>query len=328
MKEYLFHFFFIIYSFLIYKYRNKISTTFGLMDFPDNIRKSHSEPTPAVGGLILFPYVLSALIYLNFLSYIKLKILLIYIFIYFSFFLIGFFDDKIHLNAKSKTFILLFILFIVLPLEKSLIISVLNFKDINYLILLNQGSLFFTIFCIFFFYNALNFSDGLNGIVVSLCLYFIVVLVLARNEFNVLYLSLIISLTFLLITNLFKKIFTGNSGVNFLSAIIFLLIIDTYNKNIIFFDEVILIVFLPSIDAARITIERIINGNSPFISDKNHFHHLLTNFFNKNYVFIPYSLLAMTPYLVTKIGISSYNSLIIFSVIYFLSLFFLKKKNV
>ena len=105
MKEYLFHLFFIIYSILIYRYRNKISTKLKLMDFPDNIRKSHFVPVPAIGGLIIFPYIVSALIYLNFLSFIKVKVLLIWIFLYLSFFITGIIDDKIHLNAKSKTFI-------------------------------------------------------------------------------------------------------------------------------------------------------------------------------------------------------------------------------
>ena len=327
MKEYLFHFIFIIYSFLIYKYRNKISTALGLMDMPNNTRKSHFSPTSLVGGLIIFPYILSALIYLNFLSFIKLKILLILIFLYVAFFLTGLIDDKIHLNAKAKTFVLLFILFIILPLEKNLLVSVLNFKDINWLILLNQGSVFFTIFCIYFFYNSLNFSDGLNGISITLCLYFVFVITLARNELNVFYLSIVISLVLILIPNLFSKIFTGNSGVSFLSIVISLIFIDTYNKNYIFFDEIILIVFLPTIDAIRITIERILNNQSPFSSDKNHFHHLLTKIFEKKYVFLPYLIFAMLPYLATKINLTTYISLIIFSTLYFLILIFLKRKN-
>ena len=156
MKEYLFHFFFIIYSILIYRYRDKISTKLKLMDFPDNARKSHSSPVASAGGLIIFPYITCALIYLSFLSFIKLKILFIWIFLYLTFFLTGIIDDKIHLNAKSKTFILLLILFIILPLDNSLVVSTLDFKDIKYVIVLNQGALFFTIFCVYLFYNSLS----------------------------------------------------------------------------------------------------------------------------------------------------------------------------
>ena len=327
MKEYLFHFFFIIYSILIYRYRDKISTKLKLMDFPDNSRKSHSSPVASAGGLIIFPYITCALIYLSFLSFIKLKILFIWIFLYLTFFLTGIIDDKIHLNAKSKTFILLLILFIILPLDSSLVVNILDFKDIKYVIVLNQGALFFTIFCVYLFYNSLNFSDGLNGISLTVCLYFVIVIILTQNELNVFHYSILISIFITLIPNLFGKIFIGNSGISFLACALFLLFIDSYNNNFLLFDEIMLIVFLPTVDAGRVTIERIINGESPFKSDKNHFHHLLIKIFKKEYVFLPYLIFAMLPYLATKVNVTTYTSLIIFSALYFLTLIFLKRKN-
>jgi len=298
------------------------------MDFPDNIRKSHFVPVPAIGGLIIFPYIISALIYLNFLSFIKVKVLLIWIFLYLSFFITGIIDDKIHLNAKSKTFILLFVLFILLPLDSNLVVSILDFKDIKHVIVLNQAALFFTIFCVYLFYNSLNFSDGLNGVSLTLCLYFIIVIIFAQNELNVYYNAILISIFIILIPNLLGRIFIGNSGISFLACILFLLFIDSYNKNLILFDEIMLVVFLPTVDAGRVTIERIINGESPFKSDKNHFHHLLIKIFKKEYVFLPYLIFAMLPYLATKINVTTYISLIIFSALYFLTLIFLKRKNV
>ena len=328
MNEYLFHVFFIAYALLIYKYRNKISILFGIMDFPDNSRKSHLSPIPCIGGLIIFPYISASLIALYFISFIKIKILLIWLFIFTSFFITGFLDDRIHLNAKTKTFILLFVLFIVLPLDKSLIIEYLIFKDVKYPILLNQGSLFFTIFCIYFFYNSLNFSDGLNGISISLSLYFLITIIIERNEFNIFYFSLLLGLLVVLLPNLLSKIFIGNSGVSFLASVIFLLLIDSYKNGYLLFDEIILIVFLPTVDAVRITLERITKGYSPFTSDKNHFHHLLTKIFNKKYVFIPYLIFAILPYLCSKIGVISYLSFIIFTIIYFLVFLFLRTKNV
>ena len=265
------------------------------MDFPDNIRKSHFVPVPAIGGLIIFPYIISALIYLNFLSFIKVKVLLIWIFLYLSFFITGIIDDKIHLNAKSKTFILLFVLFILLPLDSNLVVSILDFKDIKHVIVLNQAALFFTIFCVYLFYNSLNFSDGLNGVSLTLCLYFIIVIIFAQNEFNVFYNAILISIFIILIPNLLGRIFIGNSGISFLACILFLLFIDSYNKNLILFDEIMLVVFLPTVDAGRVTIERIINGESPFKSDKNHFHHLLIKIFKKEYIFLPYLIFAIDP---------------------------------
>ena len=84
---------------------------------------------------------------------------------------------------------ILLILFIILPLDNSLVVSILDFKDIKYVIVLNQGALFFTIFCVYLFYNSLNFSDGLNGISLTVCLYFVIVIILTQNELNVFHYS-------------------------------------------------------------------------------------------------------------------------------------------
>ena len=137
---------------------------------------------------------------------------------------------------------------------------------------------------------------------------------------------MILSLIYLLIPNILGKIFIGNSGVSFISIVLYLLAIDTYNKGNIFFDEIILIVLLPTLDTARITIERIIQGKSPLSSDKNHFHHLLNKLFNKKYIFIPYIFIAISPYLISKYLFNTYLSLILFLFFYFTLLIILKKK--
>ena len=86
MNEYLFHLIFIIYSSIIYIFRLKIANKLGVIDYPDNIRKTHTFPIPSMGGIIIF-YIISSIFYINF-SIIKLKILLLWIF-YYLLFLIG-----------------------------------------------------------------------------------------------------------------------------------------------------------------------------------------------------------------------------------------------
>ena len=95
-----------------------------------------------------------------------------------------------------------------------MIVRILDFKDIEYVIVLNQGALFFTIFSIYLFYNSLNFSDGLNGISLTLCLYFIIVIFLAQNELNIFQYAILTSIIITLIPNLLGKIFIGNSGIS------------------------------------------------------------------------------------------------------------------
>ena len=295
------------------------------MDFPDNLRKSHLEPTPCVGGIIIFPYFVISIFLMNNLSILKTKLLLIWLFLFASFFFIGLLDDRYNLSAKTKTFILTLILFITVPLDKSLLIQSVDLKDIKLFISLNEGALFFTIFCIYFLYNSLNFSDGFNGISISISIYFFILLLTLNQSLNIIYLSSIFCLILVLIPNLLNKIFIGNSGVSLLSIVLSILFIENYNNEKIYFDEIILVFFLPTLDAARITIERIINGRSPFESDRNHFHHLLTKIIDKKYIFIIYLLITMMPFLLSKILLATYISFIICFLLYLIFLIYLKK---
>ena len=324
-EYYFFHIVLILYSIIIYKYREKISISLKLMDFPDNLRKSHLQPTPCVGGIIIFPYFVISIFLMNNLSILKTKLLLIWLFLFASFFFIGLLDDRYNLSAKTKTFILTLILFITVPLDKSLLIQSVDLKDIKLFISLNEGALFFTIFCIYFLYNALNFSDGFNGISISISIYFFILLLTLNQSLNIIYLSSIFCLILVLIPNLLNRIFIGNSGVSLLSIVLSILFIENYNNEKIYFDEIILVFFLPTLDAARITIERIINGRSPFESDRNHFHHLLIKIFDKKYIFIIYLLITMIPFLLSKILLATYISFIICFLSYLIFLIYLKK---
>ncbi len=320
-------FFFFLSLFLIL-FKEKIANFLKIMDIPDSIRKVHSKPVPSIGGFIIFPYLITSLIYQNYLTEISLKQLLLWLFLLIFFFIIGFVDDRHHLSAKIKTFFLLSCLLIVLPLDKSLTISALVFQGIEYIIVLNQASLFFSVFCIFFLYNALNFSDGLNGIAIGLCIYWIISIIIITGSSNVFYLAIAISLFIVLLPNLLSKIFIGNSGVNLLSILFSLLFINLLNNNFILFDQIILLVFLPSLDMIRITIERILDNKSPAEPDQKHFHHFLLKISSAKYVFIPYLAFAIVPFFLNLFFFKSYIALTISIVAYFVILLFLKHRNV
>ena len=327
IKQYIFHLILISISLAIIRYRIPLSTFFKVIDYPDNARKLHTNPTSCIGGFIIFFYTSASLIYLKSLHNFSTKYLLIWLFIFLFFFILGVVDDRKQLSAKVKTFFLLVFLFIVIPLDYNHSIHVLKFKDISYVILLNQGSLYFTIFCIFFLYNALNFCDGANGVAISVSLFILAGIMHITNIMNIFYISIAISLLLLLIPNLLGKIFIGNSGVNLLSIIFSLLLINTYNNDNIYFDQIMLLVFLPCIDMARVIVERVVNNESPLRPDQNHLQHLLQKKFNAQYVFIPYLILAITPYFLNVIFFTTYTSIGIAIATYFIVFFLLKNKN-
>lgn len=320
-ESYLFIFLFSIYFFIILGKRLEIAKYLGLLDLP-NKRKKHQEPTPAIGFFLFTPIILFGLFQNYSSGFITLKIFIIWLIVLTIFSLIGIIDDIKPIDAKIKFFLVIFSLLILIPLDKSLIINSLIFDDVNKIILLNEGSVFFTVFCIFFLYNSLNFSDGLNGIVICNIIFYVSYIYFFKND-NPFYLLIIFSLILTLFPNLLGKVFCGNTGVNFLSILISLILINEYNNNNLKFDEIILILFLPCIDTVRLTAYRIINNKSPLSPDLNHFHHYLTKIFNYKIVFIPYTLFALAPILIQSIFGLSYLIYTMFVVIYFLIILYL-----
>ena len=129
----------------------------------------------------------------------------------------------------------------------------------------------------------------------------------------------------ILIFNLKNKIFLGNSGSSLLSITLASLFIINYNiDNSIKSDEIVLLMFIPAIDAIRVTIDRVIDGNSPLQPDKKHFHHLMLKKFNKNLVFFPYMAISILPFLLS-IYFNTLLIFIIFSILYLISVSFLKR---
>ena len=125
---------------------------------------------------------------------------------------------------------------------KSLIFESLIEKEI----LLNQSSLFLTVFFIYIFFNFLNFIDGLNGIAISISSYFILILGYERGYFYNIEVLIFLCLILCLFFNLRGKSFLGNSGISLLGILISTLYIKEYNINqTILCDEIFIIFFIP-----------------------------------------------------------------------------------
>ena len=67
-----------------------------------------------------------------------------------------------------------------------------------------------------------------------------------------------------------------------ISVYLALNLINISNNDIIYTEEIFLIMMLPGIDMLRLFIIRITNKKNPFKPDKHHLHHLLSNKLNSN----------------------------------------------
>ena len=304
---------------------DRLNNIFNFYDYPIKKRKIHKKKTSLLGGSIFF---ISLNIYFLFdYFYFKNFINFSYISLFLSFgiiFIIGIIDDKKDIKAFIKsTFFILIILISILPNE-NLIIRDLKFSFFKNEINLNNYSYFFTILCIYLFINSFNMYDGING---QAGLYIIIIFsyLFYKGILNEMSLLFLICAIFFLYLNLKNKIFLGDNGSLLISFLISLVVIKSYNENIInYCDEIFILMMLPGIDMARLFIERISKKKNPLIADGNHFHHILLKKYKLNYALLINLILILTPILALLIGISSFKIIISFILIYFFMLIKLK----
>ena len=132
------------------------------------------------------------------------------------FFITGLIDYKKNISPVKKTIITFALLLILTPLNNNLVLYELKFENLfNSSLNLNLASLFITVFFIYIFLNLLNFTDGVNGVAISLSIFFITVLGIERKEFLSSEIVVIITLLSLLFLNIQNK-FVLNFQINWL----------------------------------------------------------------------------------------------------------------
>ena len=308
---------------LVIFFRNKISTYLKIIDYPDNSLKIHQFPTPCIGGIILFFYTLTTLLLNYQISSDGLKELIISLILYVVFFTVGLIDDRKLLSARYKSFVLLITLLLTMPLSNGLIVSKIEFKNLDFYINLQQTAIFFTIFSIFALYNAFNFSDGVNCVAASLGIFWtIFIIIKSGNYLNIHYQAILISLIIIFYNNYKKKIFLGNSGSSLFSIIISLILIQEYKNNNIFCDEIFFILFVPGIDMIRLYIQRLISEKSPFLGDNNHLHHLMRPIIKEKFIFLAYILISVAPILIYNFLIKNFYITFYLSIAIYFAIFF------
>ena len=197
----------------------------------------------------------------------------------------GLYDDIYKLDFKLKFIFQIIAAKIII--DNGLIIDnlhgILGIFELNRII-----AQLITIFFIVAIINSINFIDGVDGLAISIVIFFMIsfeFFALSNSDLYYLTLIIIFSLLPLFYFNYKKKnkVFLGDSGSLFLGALVSIyvlkilsqqyIIIEKYDLNKIIF--VISILFYPIIDIVRIVFKRLFEGKSPFEADKKHIHHLV-----------------------------------------------------
>lgn len=260
-----------------------------IIDRPDN-RKIHTEPIPRMGGVVIFIVTFLTLICfvpdLNNLRLILISTSILFV--------CGIVDDRRGLNWKQK---------IVVQTAAAITVVALlapEFDTVGFFTLHIPYPWSYVLLTLFIVgaVNAVNLLDGMDGLVTGYALtVFFMVFWLAYTSHNY-FLSIMCAallgstLGFLKYNAFPARIFLGDSGSLVLGMFIVLaalLITPGYHTGrTISLTFPIIMLGLPVIDTLKVIAIRLWNRKSPFLPDKNHFHHVLmsNNFSHKNIVFL------------------------------------------
>jgi UDP-GlcNAc:undecaprenyl-phosphate/decaprenyl-phosphate GlcNAc-1-phosphate transferase len=239
--------------------------------------KIHKDPVSFLGGLAIFlSFFLGILIFSFFQKTFHWQITAIFLSALIIF-LFGFWDDlrwKHILNRQPKKKL---IILIICCLSVSLLLSACGIK-VNFFGNIYLAGLLMS-FYIFFFGNAVNYQDGMDGLGgggVAISSIGFIILALFAGNFFILYLPIILlgALSGFLFFNFPPaKIFMGDSGAYFLG---FMMAVTAsfYSRDYSLLSIIgpILIIGLPFFEGIFSNIRRFMGKKSIFLGDREHFY--------------------------------------------------------
>mgnify|MGYP005815668423 CR=1 FL=1 len=246
-----------------------------IVDIP-SARKVHTKPIPRVGGVAI---VISTVIPI--IGWVKLDAPVIGVLAGIAMlFVLGVMDDAKNLSYKIK--------FAIQILSIALIFT-FGFIDMqsSHFVVNDLLPGLFVLLVYFLFIlgvtNAINLSDGLDGLAGGEALLSLSIIGLLAYESNNLSVILIVLAIigavfgFLRFNTYPAKIFMGDTGSLYLGFILGLLSVAlTYRVDSAYAKVLpLLLVGLPVLDTLMVMVIRLYHGKSPFNADRNHLHHRL-----------------------------------------------------
>jgi UDP-GlcNAc:undecaprenyl-phosphate/decaprenyl-phosphate GlcNAc-1-phosphate transferase len=258
---------------------------YGLYDLP-NARKEHSLPVPSMGGIAIIAGMMMALVlWFPFNNQMPQICFFFSIAVLFG---LGIMDDLKDLSARYK-FIIQAGLALMIALSGIRITSFDGLFGINELHYVAQYT--FTLLAIVGITNAFNMIDGIDGLAGGLGFMSLVTLgifLTMSGDANTALIAFALAggiLAFLYFNFNPARIFMGDTGSLVLGFVIAVLCIRLLRVNVTAAKPILThapvfvlgIVLIPVFDTLRVFVLRIWQGKSPFVADKTHIHHLLTN---------------------------------------------------
>ena len=307
-------------------------------------RNVHSKDVSSLGGIAIFTAVLFVILFFSERGFEEIKY---YIAAAAFIFLVGLRDDLQEVKPAGKLFGQLVAAFLIAVPAKMNIGNLGGFFGIYELSY--PLSVILTMLVIIWIINAYNFFDGID---MQAALFAIVIFApsafwfyrAAQYNFSLMLFATAASiLAFLNFNKTPSKIFMGDTGtvtIGFIMAFAFVKFVKLNALNPSGFHNAFFMgltfVQLPLVDSLRVVLIRILRGRSPFVADKNHFHHLLLRLgwshYKISFFTSAYSLLAMALnfYFFSfryRTSLIVLVNILILGLLYFWVYFTLKKRN-
>ena len=254
----------------------KFAIHVGAIDVPKDNRRMHSKPVPLMGGLaIFFSFTLGMMAFVP-MDASSLGLLGGALIVT----VMGVVDDVSPLRAGEK--LLLEILAALIPVFCGAVIEKVAWFDT--FIYFGDWSIPITVLWIVAITNTINLIDGLDGLACGISaissLALLVVSVLSLHNQTIILVAAILAgacLGFLPYNRHPAQIFMGDAGALFLGYVLSVISIQGFFKvnAMIAFVAPFLVLGIPILDTLFAIVRRLLKGQHPFTSDRQHFHHKL-----------------------------------------------------
>ena len=273
---------FFILSLLFTGYMRHYALEKNIIDNP-NERSSHSIPTPRGGGVAVVASYLLALAFLMYNQQLVIPVGLTLMAAGFVIALLGFLDDRGHINSMLR----LAIHFLV---AIGVVISLGGFGEVNVFNGFQLGFIANIIAVLFLVWllNLYNFMDGINGIasveaittVVSMAILYYVLNTTLNSD--ILWLLAACVFGFLLWNFPKAKIFMGDACSGFLGLILGILALIALKENLALFCAWIICLGVFVVDATYTLIKRVLNGYKMYDAHRSHSYQILSRKLNSH----------------------------------------------
>ena len=252
----------------------------GLVDRPGG-HKTHKGEIPLIGGIAMYLGVAASVLLFKplnaWLPFLAAGGLLL---------LIGALDDYRELRVSFRILTQL-VAGVIMAVGANNVLWSLGDLGGTGIVELGALAVPFTILCVVGVINAMNMSDGMDGLAGSLALVtvsLVMLLVAMRGgveDLGALMLFPAVLVPFLAVNlcggNNCSRAFMGDAGSTFLGfSLAWVLVEHSQGEDAAYRPVTALwLMAVPLIDTVSLMIRRILKGHSPFLPDRHHFHHVL-----------------------------------------------------